>query len=208
MKSVYDSNEKLIKGLMAGEEEAYSQLVEIYHHSLCVYADSLINDSAAAEDIVQNVLIRIWEKRMKLRTDHSIKSFLYRSVYNEFIDQYRKIQSVSILERKYIEALDAMIEKDEAAFENKILLVRKEIENLPPKCKTVFLMSKKDGLSNVEISENLNISTKTVEAHILRAFKIIRERVHNKLNLESIFFLLFKVQRKNTGVSQIAIIPN
>lgn len=199
MKSTYDSNENLVKGLMAGEEIAYACLVEKYHHSLCVYADSLINDSAGAEDIVQNVLIRVWEKRKKLRTEHSIKSFLYRSVYNEFIDQYRKNKSVSVLERKYIEALDSMVEKDESAFENKIRLVSKEIENLPPKCKTVFLMSKKDGLSNVEISENLKISTKTVEAHIFRAFKIIRERVNDKVNLESILFLLFRVQGRYVG---------
>lgn len=187
----FKDNSNLILSLKQGNEKAYSFLVNYYNHQLCVYANSLVNDKALAEDIVQNVYIKTWKKRRFLREDFSIKSFLYKSVYNEYIDQYRKNRSVTILEKKYIEALDTIVEEDYNVLEKLYLLVQKEIQNLPPKCKNVFLLSKKEGLSNIEISEFLNISTKTVEAHITKAVGLIRERVNLDINVGAILFLLF-----------------
>jgi RNA polymerase sigma-70 factor (ECF subfamily) len=156
-----------------------------------VYANSLVNDHSQAEDIVQNVFIRTWVKREKLHPDYSIKSYLYKSIFNEFIDQYRRQQSVSILEKKYIEALDAIVEEDQAVFEQLLGLVQKEIQTLPPKCRKIFQLSKQDGLSNIEISEHLNISIKTVEAHMTKAFRILREKTRKKVPLETVIFFLF-----------------
>jgi len=187
----FRENDNLIAHLKKGDGDAFSFLVNSYNHQLCVYANSLVNDKALAEDIVQNVYIKTWEKRKYLNECFSIKSFLYKSVYNEFIDQYRKNRSVTILEKKYIEALDAIIEEDNNVLEKLYLLVQNEIQNLPPKCKNIFLLSKKEGLSNVEISEHLNISTKTVEAHITKAFCLIRERVNLPANMGTFLFLLF-----------------
>ena len=102
MKKKYHDNNKLIGHLKKGDKLAYSFLVNSFNHKLCVYANSLVNDHALAEDIVQNVFIKVWQRRSKLRADFSLKSFLYKSVYNEFIDQYRKRQSVMNLEKIYI----------------------------------------------------------------------------------------------------------
>lgn len=191
MRRRFEENANLIAHLRKGDGDAFSFLVNSYNHQLCVYANSLVNDQALAEDIVQNVYIKTWEKRNYLNDYLSIKSFLYKSVYNEFIDQYRKNRSVTLLEKKYIEALDTIIEEDHNVLEKLYLLVQKEIQNLPPKCKNIFLLSKKEGLSNAEISEHLNISTKTVEAHITKAFCLIRERVNLPANMGTFIFLLF-----------------
>tara|TARA_R110001606_G_scaffold128023_1_gene262466 strand:- start:552 stop:1154 length:603 start_codon:yes stop_codon:yes gene_type:complete len=190
MKHNFEDNADLITHLKKGNEKAYSFLVKCYNHKLCVYANSLINDSAMAEDIVQNVFVKTWERRHYLSSSFSIKSFLYKSVYNEYIDQYRKNRAVTKLEKKYIEALDNIVENDNNILERLFLLVQKEIQNLPPKCKDVFILSKQEGLSNVEISEYLNVSPKTVEAHITKAFSIIRERVGYKINMNTYTFLL------------------
>jgi len=173
----------LILRLKKGDAKAYSFLVNCYNHQLCVYANSLVNEKALAEDIVQNVFIKTWEKRKFLNQNFSIKGFLFKSVYNEYIDQYRKNKSVTILEKKYIEALDAIVEEDYNVLEKLYLLVQKEVQNLPPKCKNIFLLSKQEGLSNIEISEHLNISIKTVEAHITKAFSLIREKVNPNILL-------------------------
>ncbi|TVZ25216.1 RNA polymerase sigma-70 factor (ECF subfamily) [Gillisia sp. Hel_I_86] len=191
MRRRFKENANLIGHLKKGDGDAFSFLVNSYNHQLCVYANSLVNDKALAEDIVQNVYIKTWEKRKYLNECFSIKSFLYKSVHNEFIDQYRKNRSVTILEKKYIETLDAIVEEDYNVLEKLYLLVQNEIQNLPPKCKNIFLLSKKEGLSNVEISEHLNISTKTVEAHITKAFCLIRERVSLPTNMGAFLFLLF-----------------
>jgi RNA polymerase sigma-19 factor, ECF subfamily len=198
MKSNFEENANLIFHLKKGNEQAYSFLVNCYNHRLCVYANSLINDKSLAEDIVQNVFIKTWEKRKFLIADFSIQSFLYKSVYNEYIDQYRKNRSVTLLEKKYIEALDTIVEEDYSVLEKLYIMVQKEVQNLPPKCKNIFLLSKQEGLSNNEISEHLNVSIKTVEYHITKAFCLIRERVDLKISTATVFFLLFD---KNKPVS-------
>ena len=124
----------LINALKNGDATAYTFLVNNYNHKLCVYAYSLTNDSDLSEDIVQNVFMAIWKNRDKLKEDFVIKSYLYKSVYNEFIDQYRKEKSVLPLEKKHFDALTTIIEDDdEKALEKLIKLVKQEIENLPPK---------------------------------------------------------------------------
>ena len=90
MKTTFINDIELISSLKRGDSKGYQYLVSSYHIKLCVYAKSLTNDSDLAEDIVQNVFMSIWKNRNKLKEQFVVKSYLYRSVYNEFIDQYRK----------------------------------------------------------------------------------------------------------------------
>ena len=150
MSTSYLKSTNLIKALKLGEEKAYTFLVENYHHKLCVYAFSLSHDHDNAKDLVQDVFIKVWQQRSKLKEEFSIQGFLYKLVYNKFIDDYRKKKSLVLLEKKYIDALDIIVEEvDETKLEKMIDLVKLEIEQLPPKCKQTFLLSKKDGLTNI-----------------------------------------------------------
>ncbi|MEL6485106.1 MAG: sigma factor-like helix-turn-helix DNA-binding protein, partial [Bacteroidota bacterium] len=98
------------------------------------------------------------------------------------------------LEQRYFESLEKVTsDHDEHSFKKAMDRITSEIQNLPPKCKEVFLLSRKEGLTNIEISVYLKISTKTVEAHITKAFSILREKLGDKL--ESILFMLFGFQR-------------
>ena len=195
MKVVYKNDIDLIKSLKKGDEFGYTHLVKTYHHKLCVYAVSLTNNDDSAEDIVQNVFMSIWRNRGKLKEEFVLKSYLYKSVYNEFIDQYRKQKTVVTLEKKYIDALTYIVEEeDEKSLERLMKIVKKEIENLPPKCKQIFLLSKEEGLTNIEIAEHLNVSLKSVEAHITKAFKILRSTLSHKV--EGVLFLLFGIKKK------------
>ena len=189
-KGDYNDNDVLIDCLKKGDEKAYIYLIDTYHHKLCVYANSLIKNIYKAEDIVQNVFAKTWEQRSQLKSNYSIKSFLYKLVYNEFIDQYRKHQSIYVLEKKHFDALNVIVlEDDSESFDRVLRVVKKEIENLPPKCKEVFILSKQEGLTNIEIAEHLNISIKTVEAQITKAFSILRNTFKDKV--AGILFLLF-----------------
>lgn len=197
MPTIYPNQISFLKSLKNGDSKAYTFLVDTYHHKLCLYAFSLTNDHDLSEDIVQNVFIRIWEVRKKLKDEFNFKSYLYRSVYNEFIDQYRKDKNVLALEKKHIDALSFIVEEeDEKSLERLIKLIKKEIQNLPPKCKQTFLLSKHEGLTNVEIADYLNISIKSVEGHITKAFSILRKTLGDKVN--GLLFLLFRV--KSGGV--------
>lgn len=179
----------LIKHLILGDERAYAHLIDEFYNKLYVYAFSLANDDAMSKDIIQNVFLKTWEFRSKLDENHSIQNFLYKSVYNEFINQYHKNRSISILEQAYVEALDETVhESNQELLKKRIAFINEEINNLPKKCKKTFLLSKREGLSNIEIAEYLDISIKSVEAHITKAYSIIRKKAKEKVT--SILFLL------------------
>ncbi|MGY5353949.1 RNA polymerase sigma factor [Wenyingzhuangia sp. IMCC45467] len=171
--NVGKNTENLIKKIIKGDEKAYIYLIDTYYKKLFLYAYSISKNQVLAEDIVQNVFMRIWENRKQLKIKESFKSFLYKSVYNEFINNYRKQQSSISLDTVFFETINALSD-DISADDQRLTLVYNEIENLPTKCKQVFLLSKQEGLSNQEISEHLNITVKAVENHVTNAFNIIR----------------------------------
>lgn len=187
-----NNNFFLAKQLISGNTKAYDHLMNLYYKNLCSYAYTLINDHAKAEDIVQNVFVEIWLGRKKINPNFSIKNYLFKSVYNEFIDHYRKNKPVIYLEKKYLEAVDIVNEKEYENFDDLMKLVNSEIEKLPKKCREVFLLNKKEGLTHIEIAEYLDISIKTVEGHITRAFKILGEKLQDKL--DTFLFLLFSIR--------------
>ncbi|WP_430908258.1 RNA polymerase sigma factor [Maribacter sp. 2-571] len=194
-----ENDENLVKRLKKGDEKAYVFLLETYHIRLNAYAISLVGDQAMAQDIVQNVFLKTWQFRKKLKPNYRISSFLFKSVYNEFVNKYQKDRSMMVLQQKYVESLQTITETtDESALQRMIAVVNEEIQNLPPKCKRVFTLSKKEGLTNVEISEHLNVSIKTVEAQITKAFLILRKKLGRKYEL----VLLFMVRQKVAGLNE------
>ncbi|WP_299557338.1 RNA polymerase sigma-70 factor [Seonamhaeicola sp.] len=198
MQKAYSNPKKLIKHLKKGDTSAYTYLVELYYDKLCDYASNLARDDFRSEDIVQNVIVRMWQHRDKLNPDISIKNYLYKSVYNEFVDQYRKDLAVTTLEKKYVEGLDSFMEAhDEDETDKLIALIKREIEQLPPKCRETFLLSKEEGLTYTEIAEYKKVSVNTVEKHMVKAFSILREKTKEKLH--TLMFMLFRF-RKNLEV--------
>ncbi len=97
-----------------------------------------------------------------------------------------------VLERIYFDSLERSVQTyNEPSLEKALKLIMEEIQNLPPKCKQVFLLSRREGLTNMEISDYLNISVKTVEAQITKSFKVLRKNSCNKL--KSILFILIRL---------------
>ncbi|WP_268224481.1 RNA polymerase sigma factor [Sinomicrobium oceani] len=187
-------NDTLISLLKQGDEKAYEYLMNRYYRRLCIYADSLVNDPLAAEDIVQNVFIRLWKKRDFLTVRISLKSFLYKSVYNEYIDQYRKNVALLNVEKRYIEHLNTLVESENTERNEKLLKqVFDIIEQLPPKCREIFMLSKKSGLTHIEISEYLGISVNTVENQIGKAFKILRKNLTK--GFYTLFLLMYRLDK-------------
>ncbi|WP_303317208.1 RNA polymerase sigma-70 factor [Flavivirga abyssicola] len=185
----FNNNKYLSARLKLGDEKAYDFLMDVYYKKLCSYARSLTNDKEKAEDIVQNVMVNIWNSRKKIEYNVSINSYLYKSVYNEFLSEFRKNAKVIYLEKKYLEAIDLVMEDNDLDIDVLMNVVNKEIDKLPSKCKEVFVLNKRQGLTHTEISEHLNISIKTIEGHMTRAFKILNEKLSKKM--KPILFLLF-----------------
>ena len=175
-----DSKKEFILLLKKGDEAAFTELINTYNRRLFAYDISLSGDYSLAKDIVQNVFVKTFEYRKRLDPEFSIQGFLYRSVYNQFINTYHKNKSLLKIHDEYIRFLNQMIdETNDSEFDKMLAIVNDCIKKLPKRCQEIFILSKKQGYTNIEISEKLKISVKTVEAHITNAFKSLRADVEN-----------------------------
>ena len=178
---IYDDDVMLDK-IRQGDKQVYRLLFENYYKVLILYATSLTKNEPKAEDLVQNVFINLWTKRDTLEIQSSIKSYLYKSVYHSFINDYKKEQrNQDLLDQIHYEVLQQSIEEEELYIKRRLKWVNEQIDILPPKSKEIFVMNKKRGLTYKEISKILNISENTVESHISRALKRIRQNMPKSL---------------------------
>ncbi|MCM4163013.1 MULTISPECIES: RNA polymerase sigma factor [unclassified Arenibacter] len=185
---IYDEDVMLDR-IRVGDKQTYRLLFENYYKVLILYASSLTKNETKAEDLAQNAFINLWTKRDTLEIRTSVKSYLYKSVYNLFINDYRKeLRNNNVLDKIHYEVLLQSLEEEEQSIKIKLDWVNKEIDSLPPKSKEIFIMNKRRGLTYKEISKILDISENTVESHISRALKRIRQNIP-----KSLLFLLFSV---------------
>lgn len=190
---MYNKDTLLLESLRKGDERAYKNLYDIYHTDLVVYCYNLTKDQDRAEDIVQQTMVKIWMKRDTLNIQSSIKNYLYRSVFNTFLKEYRKLkkEEVALSELKNSALLDFM-ERDETVLEERMKLLESAIDQLPKKNKEVFILSKKSGYKHKEIAAQLEISEKAVEKHISRATQAIKKWLNDNKNSFVLIFMRFK----------------
>ncbi|MDO6605653.1 RNA polymerase sigma factor [Arenibacter palladensis] len=180
----------ILESLKNGDERAYKILYDKYYTDLIVYCYNLTKDKDRAEDIVQQTLVKIWIKKDTLQIKSSLKNYLYRSVYNTFLKEYRKIkkEELALSELKNTVLMD-FVEKDESFLEERMKLLESAIDQLPKKNREVFLLSKKSGYKHKEIAFQLEISEKAVEKHVSRATQSIKKWLKEKKDNLLLVFL-------------------
>ena len=165
---------RLILALKRGEMSAYEQAFHLYYTKYVRFAGYVLGDIIVAKDLMQNVFMKLWKYRDRLREDLSLENFLYVLTKHEILNYLRS--------KKEFEPLGEAVEENvsrESEAENvaDVSIVLESINNLPPQRRKVFVMSRLQGLSNKEIANALSISEKTVERHITLAGKQIREEI-------------------------------
>jgi RNA polymerase sigma-70 factor, ECF subfamily len=168
----------LAKDIARDSFNACEALFKTYYEVLCHHALKYTNDAAAAEDIVSDVFARIWEKRSHLQIDTSVKSYLYRAVSNQCIDTLRKNyhkKTVLVDSFQHCEtSCDSAISYTAPETKELAISIEMAVRNLPKQCGIIFRLSREAGLKYQEIAAELNISVKTVETQMGRAFKALR----------------------------------
>lgn len=167
--------------LQKGNERAFDAIFKQYYKPLSQFSYSFIKDQDTAENLVQEVFAKLWEKREKLANIDNLLSYLMGMVRNQSIDFLRKEKTTSkIFTKLQLEksenTTEEQISKNE--FEEKLL---KSIMNLPERCRTAIEMSRFDGFSNKEIAQKMEISVKGVEALIGRSLKLLRSELQEFL---------------------------
>ncbi|MFT4071674.1 MAG: RNA polymerase sigma-70 factor [Dysgonamonadaceae bacterium] len=155
------------------DEYAFKELFFEFYPALCVFAKRYINDKEACKDIVQDIFLKIWEKRKNLDINTSFRNFIITSVKNRCIDYLRKNNPVEEIEGK---EFTAGIETPESVYSKSELetIIQHALNKMEPHLRRVFEMNRFEGLTYNEIASELNISPKTVEAQMSKALKFLR----------------------------------
>jgi len=165
----------------------YKKLFEEFYTPLCRYAIIFVDDPSIAEEIVQEFFISLWEKYEDLKIHTSLKAYLYSSVRNRCFNYKRYAKSQLRLDNCFVEledeVLDDMGAGDQMDFMELQSLVETAINELPPKCREIFKLSRHNQLSYAEIADELSVSPKTVENQIGIALKRLREKIHPMLSV-------------------------
>ena len=157
------------------DESAFTMLYDRYFRILFNYTYSKVNDQFAAQEIVQELFVSIWQQRHK-NTVNSCRSYLFSSVKNLIISYYRKEYTRKFHYDRWEVQSEGSVDLTDQDILTSDLQNRYEqgLHLLPPKCKEVFILSRK-GHSNKEIARQLLISEKTVEQHITKALRVLKE---------------------------------
>lgn len=171
-------------------ELTFERLFKSHFKALHAYAYSIIQEAAMAEEMVQNVFCRLWEKREETVFNQSAKAYLYRSVHNECLN-YLKHQKVKSRYQIFATQNTESIENGGAYTEHKELHKHliEAMNELPEQCRTIFQMSRFEDMKYREIAEQMGLSIKTIENQMGKALKILRSKLIDFLPL-IIFSLL------------------
>jgi RNA polymerase sigma-70 factor (ECF subfamily) len=192
--SFAEDNELYLK-LKEGDEKAFEVLFRKYYAALCSYANQFLFEKSLSEEVVQDMFLKIWEKRAVLTIEMSLKHYVFRSVRNRCLNliQHEKVKKQyagMVLENSAHE-----ISPDEYFLEvDLVRRIEKSIESLPPKRREIFKLSREQGLKYKEIADSLGISVKTVEVQMGLALKQLREQLKDYTeHIITLFFTLKKI---------------
>lgn len=172
--------EDIISAIREGNAAAFQHVFENCYEPLCAYAFTMLRNAAEAEDVVQSIFMKLWERRNELEIRQSVRSYLFRSVYNQCLNQieHRAVISRHHANSKWTEKTTVNIpEESEGLPDDLDEKIRLAVDRLPAQCRKVFVMSRFDGLRYPEISSQLNISVNTIQNHICKALRLLREEL-------------------------------
>lgn len=168
----------------------FEQVFKEHFKSLHAYACSILKDEDSAEEVVQNVFYKLWEKKERINTLDSIPAYLYRSVYNESLNmiKHNKVRSEYQAHAGY-HTDHSDDTADQANLKELEVRLTKAMNELPEQCRTIFQMSRFEELKYREIADKLNLSVKTIENQMGKALKLMRQKLSDYLIVLMIFLL-------------------
>ena len=168
----------LVKRLKDGDKNAFKHLFERYYPLFISFAQRMLKDDSTAEDLIQNVFMKIWVGRENLNEDKNFRNYLLVSIRNEIYQYFRnafKLEDTPQCPEIIDGSMNIETEMSAKELERNITGI---ISHMPQRRREIFNMSRHEKLSNREIAQRLGLSVRTVEKHIENAHADIRKHIH------------------------------
>lgn len=161
------------------DQQAYKRVFYFYYQDLVRYSFSIVRDYSIAEDVVAEVLLKLWLLEGKAMEIQNLSFYLFRAVKNSSLNELTKLQRQDSLDQNY-EVMDPQNPEQLTISKEFVANIEHAIELLPPKCKTVFLLVREQQLSYAEAADLLGISINTVNRHVQLALSKLYELINKK----------------------------
>lgn len=157
--------------------KAFEEIYRAFYSDLCGYAYTFVHDRDIVKDFVQDIFSFIWFHRKHFETEESLKYYLYRAVKNKVLDylKHRKVKTAAVETLKLVN-FSSQADVEEIYRKNELAkIIEKYVNDLPEKCREVFVLVKFQGMSYKETAKILGISSNTVENQMVKAFTKLRK---------------------------------
>lgn len=187
---LYDEN-ALLRQLNVGDQAAFTALYRYHSESLYCNILRLVKVSQVAEEMVQEIFTRIWHKRYELSIETSFAAYLHKAGQNQVIDFYRKLQRDRVLYNhfKAIATENYSHIEEQLTYSEKVVVLQKALDLLPPQQKKVYQLCKMEGFSYKAAGSELGISPFTVKEYLTKARHSIRLYFQNHPELLLVLLL-------------------
>jgi RNA polymerase sigma-70 factor (ECF subfamily) len=162
--------------LQADDPAALQELFQVHYPGLCRTIYRLVQDQHLAQDLAQNVFIRVWEKRAEIEVHTSWGAYLNQMAVREGLAHLRKVHRIDVRD-DLPEQADTQAADEQALHGDLKEGYQRALQSLPPQCRTVFQLSRQEGLTYPDIAKEMGISVKTVENQMGKALRVMRERL-------------------------------
>ena len=173
-----DVDIKFAERIRSSDTDAFSFLFKKYYESLYRFAGRFVRDPQTAENIVQDVFVKIWSNREQLIIQSNVKSYLYRAVTNHALNLLKRERRMTGTEDESDYRDNSVKTPEEELIDREMFAaVHRAIDKLPAQCRRIYLMHRYDDLKYSEIAEILGISINTVKTQMRRAFISLKKFV-------------------------------
>jgi len=182
---VSTGNDDMNKSFSLVDLKSFESIFREYYQMLCSYAYRFVNDTDTAEEIVQELFYKLWEKRSELQVNSSIKSYLFSAVHNRCL-KFIEHRNVEAKYRNYYLLHGSEIDYEQQNSSNVRELqgiIERTLDSLPERCSRIFRLNRFEGLKYNEIAVKLSISVKTVEANMGKALKLLRRNLKHYVEI-------------------------
>lgn len=190
-KSDIEDNDAVIAALNAGDEAVYDEVYRYYFRALCGFCSQYVG-AAEAEEIVQDTMMWLWEKRTSLIPQLTLKALLFTIVKNKALNKITHWETKRKVHEDIIRKYDGKFSSPDFYLHNELFqLYENALGKLPPDFKQAYEMNRTGQMTHKEIAMNLNVSHQTVNYRISQALKILRTALKDYLPFTTLYMLFF-----------------
>ncbi|MEN0053806.1 MAG: RNA polymerase sigma-70 factor [Mucilaginibacter sp.] len=191
-----DNEQFLLQQLIEGNEQSFNKIYELHSREIFRFVIKFVNSVPLAEDLTQEIFIKIWENRHRLENVQSFKAYLFVTARNHTFNRLKEVFKSDVAITEVVKGFIQLrnVTEDDIIDKEYLLFLKRTLNSLPERTKEIFKQCREYGRTYDEVAATLNISRNAVKNHMVHAMKVFRSSVEKELDIlvSLLLFVIFK----------------